>query len=356
MKILFYIYFLTYGGAERVTSIIASELAKRGYDVYVVVHKTSPNDYPVDSRVHIIEIPYINRLEDIENLRTIIKDIKPDVNIGVLPTYFEILLLANRGLNIPLVASDHNNLHWVPTHREEYIRHHLYNFADVITVLTENDKNFMTGQLNNMVVMNNPLSFPIIKKDEEVTRQKRVLCVGRLNAYYPKGFDWMLFIWSQISEKYPDWCLDIMGSGRECDFNTLQNMINNYEISDSVKLLGWNNNIYDLMKKYPIFALPSREEGFPCSLLEAMSQGCVPVSFSIHGNISEIITNKKDGFIVEDYSLNEFKRYLLLLMDNEELREQMSRNAIKSMKRFEPEKIADKWETMLTELVKNYKK
>ena len=87
-----------------------------------------------------------------------------------------------------------------------------------------------------------------------------------------------------------------------------------------------------------------------------ISQGCVPVSFSIRGNIKEIITDNNDGFIIEDGYMNGFIKKINFLIENEEIRNEMSKNAIKNISRFKPEKITDNWEKMLIELVENYKR
>ncbi len=83
-----------------------------------------------------------------------------------------------------------------------------------------------------------------------------------------------------------------------------------------------------------------------------MSQGCAPVSFSIHNIISEIITDGKDGYIVNDGDLQTFEEKLSLLIEQEELREIISKNAIESMKRFETTVIGNEWESFLNEVVK----
>ncbi len=162
-------------------------------------------------------------------------------------------------------------------------------------------------------------------------------------------------MWRQISKSNPDWELDIIGPGSELAINFLQNHINEYGISDSAHLIGLSKDIKSLMKEASIFALPSREEGFPCVLLEAMSQGCTPISFSIRGNISEIITDNKDGYIIPDNNLTLFSVKLSHLMKNQELREQMSKEAIKSMERFEVDKIVDQWEALITDVVNKKK-
>ena len=74
------------------------------------------------------------------------------------------------------------------------------------------------------------------------------------------------------------------------------NIPNHSIIANSVK-----DNIPNLLTKYAggIAVLTSRYEGFSLSLIEAMSQGLVPISFSVDV-APEIIRNGENGFIVHN--------------------------------------------------------
>jgi glycosyltransferase involved in cell wall biosynthesis len=126
-------------------------------------------------------------------------------------------------------------------------------------------------------------------------------------------------------------------------------------VKDSVDFLGFRKDIKEIMSRSSIFALPSRDEGFPCVLLEAMSQGCAPVAFEIRGNIKEIITDGYDGFLIPDGNLKMFAEKLDELIDKEDLRKKFRENARISLKRFEPEKIVDQWVEMFQEVIKKKK-
>ena len=355
MKIVFYISQLGGGGAERVTSVIASGLAQRGHDVYLVVKRRYESDYDFDKNIKIVlvepkklksKLAYIMYYTD---LREKIIEINPDVIVGVMHLNFYRIWIATQGLGIPIVASDHSNFHRNASENIKKIRYVMYDQAAITTVLTENDKEFMKHILHNMVVMYNPLSFPIL--DHKTEREKTVICAGRVTSWHIKGFDRMIEIWSKVCHEHPDWRLLIAGNGKDTDFLNLKEMIKEKGVEESVSLLGFRTDIKDLMSQSSIFALPSREEGFPCVLTEAMSQGCAPMSFEIHGNIREIITDGEDGLIVPDGDLDTFAEKLNELMNNEEFRNSIGEKAMKSMERFTSDKIVDRWEEMLTDLI-----
>ena len=105
-------------------------------------------------------------------------------------------------------------------------------------------------------------------------------------------------------------------------------------IKDSVTLLGQVDNLQNIYAKSSIFALPSRVEGFPMCLLEALSQGSPFVSLSMDGAVKEMATNGVSGFIIDDNKEDEFTVKLKELISNPKLREEMSPKAVKSVERF----------------------
>lgn len=354
MKILFFTPTIGIGGAERVTVNIANELSRRGHEIYIVTLWENEINYPLNDNITFSILPQ-DQNNVVNNLKEQIISIKPDVNIGVLPICSEILIEANKDLNIPLIASDHQNYHYFKSDHEKYVRTELYKLADVVTVLTKADYEYMKDKLPNMKVMYNPLTYPILTKP--VKREKKILCMGRLNAWYFKGFDAIISVWGHISKRYPDWTLVIAGDDQGLgDFEKLKWLAKHYGVSKRIKFTGWVRDVDKLMQNCSIFALPSRNEGFPCVLLEAMSQGCAPIAFEVHKHINEIITDEYDGYLIPDNDLTLFVNKLCKLMREEDIRNKFSGNALESMKRFEIDKIGDEWEKLLTEVVKKGRK
>ncbi len=267
-----------------------------------------------------------------------------------MPYNFIAVKLATLGLKIPIVVSDHANFRWNVNKLLKFIRFYGYRFADWVTVLSHNDECYMKKRLHNMKVMYNPLSFS--RLSEYTERKKNILACGRVSVWHVKGFDLLIQIWSKIAPVYPNWSLDIAGDGSEADFAHLKSIAREYGVLDRINFLGFCKDIKEVMATSSIFALSSRFEGFPCSLLEAMSQGCAPVAFSIHGIISEIITDGVDGYIVDDGNLKLFENRLAYLMDDDKHITQISAAAISSMKRFEVSIVGNEWESFLKEVVK----
>jgi len=77
--------------------------------------------------------------------------------------------------------------------------------------------------------------------------------------------------------------------------------------SDRIIYLGERSDIRDLLCAADAFCLPSNWEGFPISLLEAISVGCIPICSPV-GGIPEVITDKENGFL--SYNSSEHAYYL----------------------------------------------
>ena len=354
MRIFFYIHHLGNGGAERVTSVLANEMARQGHTIGIGFQNKSNNAYSINPQIELIDktsnsSSLFRRFKKYSSLRKTIKQWKPDAIIAVMPYNFVAVKIATFGLHIPIVVSDHTNFTWNANWKLKLIRYYFYRTADVVAVLSKFDYNLMSTRLRNMVVMYNPLSFPMIK--ETTNKDKIVLAVGRLSAWQVKGFDRLLKIWSEVAPHYPEWKLQIAGDGDKKDYDYLKSLVESFHLNSRVEFLGFCNNIKDLMAKASIFVLTSRIEGFPCGLLEAMSQGCSPVAFSIHGIIQEIITEGEDGYIIDDDDIGMFREKLCLLIEQEQLCDSIRHKAISNIRRFDVEKVVRNWISLLESLI-----
>ena len=359
MKILFYIPALIGGGAERVTVLLCNEFVKRGHDVAVATNP-SKGSYPINERVRLLSLysekykhlpKGVRQLSVIRNARRIVKAEKPNVVIGVMPLFYLLARLVTWGIDSPLIASDHTSFLPNKLMRVNFIRHHLYGFADVLTILTKKDFQLLGNKYPKKIVMYNPLTFDVLHQIGE--RKKVVTAMGRLDVWRVKGFDLLIEAWAMIASKHPDWILQIAGTGSDESMDILKKQIEDRGILDSVRFLGFVNNVQDLLQESAVFVLSSRIEGFPMSLLEAMSQGCTCVAFAIQGVVNEIISHGKDGLVVPDGDIEMLSLSLERVLVNEEIRIQLGCNALKSIKRFEAENIAKQWEALFEKLCKH---
>ena len=78
-------------------------------------------------------------------------------------------------------------------------------------------------------------------------------------------------------------------------------------------------------------------------LVEAMSRGCVPMAFDSYASVHDIINDGVNGVLVKPFSIGEYSRKLIELIDNEEHRRKMEEQGLKSISQFNTPMIASQW-------------
>ena len=106
----------------------------------------------------------------------------------------------------------------------------------------------------------------------------------------------------------------------------------------------------EVLKTKSIFALVSRFEACPNSLIEAMSQGCACLGSDCEGGIKEIITDGVDGLIAKSEDVDDLAAKLQMLINDENLRRKLSAGAIEKAKQFDKNAFFAKWDNLLEEV------
>ena len=149
-----------------------------------------------------------------------------------------------------------------------------------------------------------------------------------------KGVDRLIWLFEQFPEVKK---FSIVMSRNKKLVQWMKNNIPNHSIiANAVK-----DGIPSLLKQYAggIALLTSRYEGFSLSLIEAMSQGLVPISFSV-GIASEIIRNGENGFIV--HTIEDAKEKIKLLLNDAALRHRLALAARETAKQFRSDTMIEK--------------
>ena len=118
-------------------------------------------------------------------------------------------------------------------------------------------------------------------------------------------------------------------------------------MSTKFLLVGKKENVIKYLRSLDVFFITSYTEQMPMSVLEAMSLE-IPVVTTEVGEISCIIDNKKDGFILElNDSIKKFADYLFYLKDNE-IRKVMGKSARdKIINKFQENTMTQKYKYII---------
>ena len=122
--------------------------------------------------------------------------------------------------------------------------------------------------------------------------------------------------------------------------NHLQNLIDELNLSDRVKLLGYRTDVAELYAASDVFVFPSFREGLPVSMMEAMASGLPCVASKIRGNV-DLIVDGEGGYFCFPTSQVEFKNSIERILTNDSLNANMSQANIQKAKKFDVIPIND---------------
>ena len=136
-----------------------------------------------------------------------------------------------------------------------------------------------------------PNAVPVIDL-EPPPRRDAVLTVGAVSRFDPvKGLDVLLRAMALVDVGR----LVIVGEGAER--GALELLAAELGLEDRIELTGWVDDSRHLLPNFDIFVLPSRLEGMPMSLIEAMHAGVATVATDV-GSVREVITHGVSGLVV----------------------------------------------------------
>ena len=103
-------------------------------------------------------------------------------------------------------------------------------------------------------------------------------------------------------------------------------------VRERVHLIGFHDDIPELLKASDVFCFPSTREGMPVSLTEAMAASLPAVASNVRGN-RDLIVPEKGGYLFAPHDVDGFAKALQTLAEQPELRKQMgefNRNYVQS--------------------------
>lgn len=175
----------------------------------------------------------------------------------------------------------------------------------------------------------------------------RILSVGRL--VYQKGFDIAMHALAGLKDL--DWHWSIAGDGPEMD--ALRSLARTLGIDERVTFAGWQSRseLIECYRQSNLFLFPSRHEGMPNAVLEAMASGLPVIATRIAGN-EELVIPEKTGLLVESENQTALQAALRRLIENPALQQTMGRNSRQRVEEFYSwESTAKQYANLLEKLV-----
>ena len=137
---------------------------------------------------------------------------------------------------------------------------------------------------------------------------------------------------------------NLVGAIMEFDKNSiayLKNLVDDLNLSEEINFLGNRDDIPELLSHSDLFVLPSRFEGMPVALLEAMAAGLPVIASNISGS-AELIEHGKNGLLFESENHIDLAEKILFLYNNREEMKRLAQNGYERAQGFDISVMCEK--------------
>jgi glycogen synthase len=332
------------GGAGNASAHIADQLEKLGFIVSVVTSRFGKLPHREQSRnITIYRVPSIRRRQDRSNpLEQIIFVLSASFwTLSLIPHFRPSATLAFFGVpsgaiawlikkvyRIPYVISLRGGD--VPGFRpyDFHIYHKLIApflrliWKNAFTVIANsNGLRLLAHTFDSrfeIPIIPNGVDVELFKTGERDWSSPRLLSAGRI--VHQKGLDLAMHALGGLKELNWEW--HIAGDGPQ--MQALRSLAQELGIDDRVFFLGWQSReqIMESYREANVFLFPSRHEGMPNAILEAMSSGLPVIATCIAGN-EELVIEGQTGYLVPSEDIEALQNALKKILNDSVLRQQM---------------------------------
>lgn len=144
--------------------------------------------------------------------------------------------------------------------------------------------------------------------------------------------------------------LKIAGDGNE--FSQIKNLVKNLSLENKIEFLGEIKKTEEFYKQIDILIIPSRTEGLPLVMLEAMACGVLVIANNV-GAISTVINNNFNGILMANNNPETIQNSIEYCLNNFHNMKSLIENAQKTVKKFSIEKSVEKFENTIMEIINN---
>lgn len=353
----------SHGGIEKLVSVKANYWAINfGYDVSIISTEqdNKPIVYTISDKVNIhdLKINYI-RTKSYFSFQNLVKFIK---NIVILQSYIfktkpDFILVASH-IPITYVApffitkaktikefhfTKFNNSNIGFTNKMITFIESKYNY---LAVLSAEEQSYYFSK--NTIVIPNPVEIaPNFENIESAKKQN--IAVSILRFAPVKRLEILISIWKKFHHQNKSWKLHIFGTKGNDYFNKINQLVIDKNLQETIIFKGQTNNVESELKNSKVLLLTSEQECFPMVILEANACGVPVISFDCPTGPRNMITNNKDGYLVENNNINQFVEKLQLIEKDPKMLNNLSQNAIENAKKYAIENIMNQWKLKIFE-------
>jgi glycosyltransferase involved in cell wall biosynthesis len=317
LKILHvYKSFNVYNGLIEILMILAQNMNHDQYELGVCVYEYDDNEFgqkfqQLGGKIYNLNISskLLTKHEEFMGLYNFFRQHKPDVvQTHVLKANLYGTMAA-RFAKVPVVIATEMTLKDIaPTNLKRFRDRLIHPMVSLI--ISKCDRFMVTSQFikNEWVDKKNENRFEVIyppfnmeKYDAAIrnpkkstgSTAKRIGFVGRLSE--EKSVKTLISAIAIVARSHPDVKLSIVGTGPS--ESELKAQCDELNLNSNITFEGYKSNSFESLKEMDVFVLPSRTEGCPIVVLEAMAMGLPVIATNVGGN-PELVIDGKTGYLV----------------------------------------------------------
>ena len=339
---------LTCGGTERTAAELANFIANNGGNVSVLLMYKEEIFYNLHPGVKLIQpgdvknklgrilyIPYL-----LNFLRSTIKKEKPDLIFSL--GYIAYTLAASLKIDVTVIVSGRSSPNRV-RFPGNIVLNTLYSLSHramskrVDGIIAQTKFAAETYSKKYKIPIRVIPNFLRNLKQYDHPQNNQIVTVGRCS--FEKGQHYLIQAFSKLNA--PGWKLVIVGDGPK--LAELKEQAKKLGIAEAVYFAGFQQDVDFYLSQSKIFVFTSIIEGFPNALMEALATPLACVSFDCEAGPSDLISNGKNGFLVKPGDVNGLVEKIQLLVDDEVLRNSITKNAFHAKEKYKLQKIAGEY-------------
>lgn len=347
IKVVIVVPSLEIGGAENMVCQLSKALDKEVVELDIVCLSSKKNSIlEQDLSLHGLKVNYLNNKDKL-SLKTVLLLWRylSRSNPNIVHTHLHSSLYAFPWIythRVRLLHTIHSTPKFEFSSRIIGLMKYLYKKKKAVPVAISEKIKVETSDLYNLPLdqielVYNPVNLKKFKCEQKnINECFKFIHVARLNS--AKNQKLLLQAFKLVKQKFPNSSLTIVGDGELRE--ELIKYVGTLNIQDSVMFTGNISNVEKYLNSSDVFVLSSIYEGLPLSILEAMAAGLPIISTKV-GGVEDII--KGNGILVENRDLQALSSAMLQLAADNKLREQMSNNSYRLVKKYDISIIAQEY-------------